>query len=71
MLKQLKGIAKVGKEQFIRCLSNTPKLLKLFSTQAKKFRELVYPYMHGGSVPFADENGKKTENYGTQRTLVD
>jgi len=71
MLKQLKGIAKVSKEQFIKCLTNTPKLLTLFSTQAKRFRELVYPYMHGGSVPFADENGKKAENYGSQRTRMD
>lgn len=36
MLKSLKGISKVSKEQFIDAISETPNLLKLFGKQVKK-----------------------------------
>lgn len=35
-----------------------------------RFREFIQPYCHTGSVPYVNEKGKFTENYGTQRITI-
>ncbi len=66
LLKEIKGISRVTKEQFIICVSDCPKLLRAFTRQAINFRKLVTPYKQGGSEPFASIDGVHTENYGTR-----